>query len=725
MPVAGVRAGLTYDLRFSDGLHTKFDAATGNLYTLELWARVSGTNGTVTDEGLSTSYIAIYSAQINGGAFFGGGLSRGTIANGFNDAGSRSGTGSDLNADTITDWGSTSTSSSNTNYMLVRNATPTTGALGGGTLGQAVNANTWEFKIASFTLAVGSLSGQGDTGFYVVQPMARAITGDFTYASARVDGSAFPVTRNNTQGAYSGSLGATISGAFSPPPPPPPPSTIAWDGGPTGTSAQWLTPENWGVDPSTTTQHVPGYSDTVEFGPAGTASVIGIDMGGAINGPPSAQMVNEIVLRSDANRDITIENSSSSVDGNLFVVSTYGNTGLTNLSADRTLTIRNGTAGRRLSLLLYSKRVNVANPGASIVIETGMGNAWLDKYGQGQLVLSGACPDTDLFVHEGRTTLTSTGVIGKTNVWSDAGSTLDIAGTVGSGVELRANGTINSISGLSVARLSGSGALNLVGVTTLAVPVGSFSGSLSGAGSLVKWSTTTLTLSGTLSYTGVTNVSGGSLILTQSHRSSSSLSVFDGAKTILSARGASGAKTLQVGTLSIAPTGTLDLADNDLVVDNGTFSDIQAKVLAGFGNTSGGIISSTSNGTQILALFDNALIGANSWNGGTIAPNAIVGKYTYFGDVNLDGQVSGDDYTVIDSNLNTTPPAGAKWINGDANLDGTVTGDDYTTIDSNLGLGGGNPLASAAMTAVPEPISAAAVALLATLRIRRRRQNLS
>jgi hypothetical protein len=39
-----------------------------------------------------------------------------------------------------------------------------------------------------------------------------------------------------------------------------------------------------------------------------------------------------------------------------------------------------------------------------------------------------------------------------------------------------------------------------------------------------------------------------------------------------------------------------------------------------------------------------------------IGPNAIVGKYTYFGDVNIDGQVTGDDYTVIDANLNTSPP---------------------------------------------------------------------
>jgi hypothetical protein len=99
-----------------------------------------------------------------------------------------------------------------------------------------------------------------------------------------------------------------------------------------------------------------------------------------------------------------------------------------------------------------------------------------------------------------------------------------------------------------------------------------------------------------------------------------------------------------------------------------------------------------------------------------------VGKYTYFGDVNFDGQVTGDDYTIIDSNLNTTPPVGFEWLSGDANLDGIVTGDDYTTIDSNLGLGSGNPLSPASLSPVPEPTSLGLVASLALFGGRRRRR---
>jgi hypothetical protein len=155
----------------------------------------------------------------------------------------------------------------------------------------------------------------------------------------------------------------------------------------------------------------------------------------------------------------------------------------------------------------------------------------------------------------------------------------------------------------------------------------------------------------------------------------------------------SGNRFLQAGALILSATSKLDLADNDLIVSSGSFTTIRAAVFQGFGaGATSGITSSMSNGSQILALFDNALVHASSWNGQSLAPNAIVGKYTYFGDVNFDGQVTGDDYTVIDSNLNTTPPVGLEWLSGDANLDGVVSGDDYTTIDSNLGLGSGNPL---------------------------------
>ena len=56
------QAGLVYDLRFADGSHTK-NLTSADTFTVELWARVSGTNGTSTDEGLANSYVQIGSTQ--------------------------------------------------------------------------------------------------------------------------------------------------------------------------------------------------------------------------------------------------------------------------------------------------------------------------------------------------------------------------------------------------------------------------------------------------------------------------------------------------------------------------------------------------------------------------------------------------------------------------------------------------------------------------------------
>src|SRR5688572_12751511 len=199
-----------YDLRWSDGSDIREVALT---QTLDLWVRLEGTNGINTDEALANSYITVRTTQENLGAIGsgGGGITSAIIAAGFNEAGSRPGASNELNGDGVLDWGASVTTASNTNYMLVRNAT-VGGAAAGGTLGQQVNANTWEFKIASFTVEAffGGPFG-GKTHFNVVQPEAKNTVGDiFTYASARIDGSTFNIARTDTRGAFANSSGATL-----------------------------------------------------------------------------------------------------------------------------------------------------------------------------------------------------------------------------------------------------------------------------------------------------------------------------------------------------------------------------------------------------------------------------------------------------------------------------------------------------------------------------------
>src|SRR5206468_5906021 len=118
-----------------------------------------------------------------------------------------------------------------------------------------------------------------------------------------------------------------------------------------------------------------------------------------------------------------------------------------------------------------------------------------------------------------------------------------------------------------------------------------------------------------------------------------------------------------------------------------------------------------SAGNTILALVDNAFVGAGDWplgSGQTIQANSVIGKYTYFGDMDFDGQVTPGDYGILDANLGTSPPLEVAWLSGDADLDGTVTPGDYGILDANLGSGSGSPLFPAS---VPEPVSIFALSL--------------
>ena len=198
----------------------------------------------------------------------------------------------------------------------------------------------------------------------------------------------------------------------------------------------------------------------------------------------------------------------------------------------------------------------------------------------------------------------------------------------------------------------------------------------------------------------------------------------------VSARGGGGNKVLRVSTLNIdqANGAKLDLNDNDLVVITGVFSTVQNLIVTGYSATPDagktGIISTTgqnSSGKTILALFDNALVGLTAWptgSGQTVSSTAIIGKYTYFGDATLDGQVTADDYLVLDANRNTAPPTGVAWIKGDMTNDGSVTADDYLVLDANRGLGVGSPLGASGF--VPEPLGLSVLAVIPFCRRRRR-----
>ncbi len=233
-------------------------------------------------------------------------------------------------------------------------------------------------------------------------------------------------------------------------------------------------------------------------------------------------------------------------------------------------------------------------------------------------------------------------------------------------------------------------------------------------------------------------------------RPMASLNLLFGGQVSVAAPSATGNRTvLMIGALNFAGAtpfwgGLVDLSANDMVVHNGSLSNIISQIADGYNggrwNGSAGITSSVAAGTNNTALGVELNAAANgnallsSFDGQAVVNTDVLVKYTYFGDANLDGVVNGSDYTLIDNGFNNQL---IGWRNGDFNYDGVVNGDDYTLIDNAFNTQGASlaaepvemvasdtaQLADAAGSSVPEPsaMSVAAIAVMRFLARRRRR----
>jgi hypothetical protein len=169
--------------------------------------------------------------------------------------------------------------------------------------------------------------------------------------------------------------------------------------------------------------------------------------------------------------------------------------------------------------------------------------------------------------------------------------------------------------------------------------------------------------------------------------------------------------------LKIAAGGALDLNNNDLIVyypaggGAATLANLQQYVYDGFLNTAAApqIQADAAMGSyQTYAVaFDNAALSTPwaSWDGQTLSgSNQVIVKYTFRGDLDLNGLVDGNDFTVIQQNFGLTGlGVGRGWLKGDADLDGDVDGNDFTIIQQNFGAGSGGALTPPEGSAVPEP----------------------
>jgi autotransporter-associated beta strand protein len=617
-----ISAGLVYDLRFADGSHNQLVTA-GDSYTLELWARVSGTNGNNLDEGIQSSMLKVVSTQSSGGAITSGGLSAVAVATDFQSYSGTTplfanGSGSDLNADGVLDWGSTSTSQANTNYLLVR----ASGMVTGPGVGHAIDTGTWEFRLATFTVNVLG-TGSGNTNFNVVKPNATGPGIAATYAVARVDNVAYNVASNNATriaDTYNNSIGVQFSSSG-----PAGVGALNWDGGPANNGTEWTEPANWDINPTTSTETVPGPHDNATFAAAGTEPTIGINMAGATNNGSANQAVGSITIAAGSSRDITLQNSSST--SGTFTINGFVGTLIKNNSF-KALTIQNGPLGNLTVVLGGSGEIS--NLGLVSIFSPVTGPRTLTKTGAGLLVLGAANTYSgSTIVSSGTLSLTTAGSLSSAIVTVNSGATLDVAGALSAATSLTNNGNVHfNNPSQPLAALNGAGPVDLQS-TALSVAVGTASGAITGNGSLTKTGPGTLALGGNNSYTGGTTVSAG---------------------------------TLQGTTTSLKG----NILNNAIVAFDQTSTGTYSSAITGSGS-----LAKSNSGTVILTGANN-FTGGTTITGGTLQVNALTLQGNVFFnaafldfDQPTDGIFSGDlsgSGTLVKNNL------GQLTLSGNAGL---------------------------------------------------------
>jgi autotransporter-associated beta strand protein len=249
-------------------------------------------------------------------------------------------------------------------------------------------------------------------------------------------------------------------------------------------------------------------------------------------------------------------------------------------------------------------------------------------------------------------------------------------------------------------------------------------GTVAGPGSVTQIGPGTTTLSGAYSATGAVSLANGELVVAATNAPRQTSAVM-----------------LSTSHLSLASNTVFDVTNHDLIIGNSSLVTVESLIKAGFNLDSPAadapaITSSTASsaGTTFLVPLDaDALLGDGSpgsaigrmFDGTAITqPGTILVKYTYIGDVTLDGKIDGLDYATAAGHLGQTTPGLAdiekSWLMGDVNFDGTVNSQDFALMAANAATSQAAPLGVVSLTPVPEPTTIVLAFLTAMMLLLRR-----
>jgi autotransporter-associated beta strand protein len=327
------------------------------------------------------------------------------------------------------------------------------------------------------------------------------------------------------------------------------------------------------------------------------------------------------------------------------------------------------------------------------------GDFGLTKLGGGMLILNGAS-----------TYLGSTAVDeGVVHVRNSAGlgtgtSAVTVGaagvGTIGSGLELSNDITI---AGRPLS-LAGNGVISAsppAGVDANAGALRNRSGNntwtglvtVTAPGTYIAVDAGQLNLAGGVDGTGSARVAGAGLLRAGNIRAAG-LQV-DGTSRIQINANGTGAGRSNLSALSLAggaaaPTATLDLTNNAIVLDYDgvtTADDVRSLIIAGRagGWTGAGITSSTAavNAQGAVGYVESSsLTGSVPAIFGTVDTSAVLVRYTVNGDANLNGTVEFADLVRLAQNYDAAG-SGKVWYDGDFNYNGVVEFADLVVLAQN------------------------------------------
>ena len=156
-----------------------------------------------------------------------------------------------------------------------------------------------------------------------------------------------------------------------------------------------------------------------------------------------------------------------------------------------------------------------------------------------------------------------------------------------------------------------------------------------------------------------------------------------------------GNKVLVTDELNILAGASLDLFDNDLVVDFSSVSPVGIWTGSQYDGVTGYIQSGRLNSSTAAAPLTTLGVAeareslgitgsqTGTFSGEIVDSTAVLVKFTWGGDANLDGKINIDDYGRIDGNVAQSGIV-FGWFSGDFNYDGKINIDDYGIIDGNI-----------------------------------------